>query len=114
MKLYEILTFLLIVILAITFTGMIFVAIINPEVYLFGKKLAGDEAGIYLLANAFIGVFSMVLILKKNYQIGIILALLYFGYNAYEGYISYQTITPFKILSLVIPILALICLKLEI
>ena len=58
---------LLIFTLAITFVGMIFVVITNPEVFLFGKKLAGGETRIYLLANAFVGILSAGLLLKKNY-----------------------------------------------
>jgi len=110
MKIYKILTLLLIFTLAITFIGMIFVAIINPEIFLFCKKLGGEEARIYLLANAFVGILSAGLLLKKNYQ-GIILALFYSGYNAYEGYISFQAIIPFRLLPLILSILALICFK---
>ena len=47
---------------------MIFIAIVNAEIFLFGKKLAGEEAGIYLIVNAFVGILFSVLILKKNYQ----------------------------------------------
>jgi len=57
MKIYEVLALLLIVILAIAFIGMIFIAYINPEVFLFGEKLGGNKARIYLLGNALVGIF---------------------------------------------------------
>ncbi len=114
MKIYKVLSLLLIVILVISIIGRIFIAYINPEVFLFGEKLSGDKARIYLLGNALAGIFLVALLLKKNYWQSTILTTLYFGYNVYEGYISYQTITPFTLLSLTLPILILICLKLDI
>ncbi|CAD7776835.1 hypothetical protein AIOGIFDO_02026 [Candidatus Methanoperedenaceae archaeon GB37] len=114
MKIYEVLSWLLIVMLAIAFIGRIFIAYINPEVFLVGEKLGGDKARIYLLGNALASIFLAALLLKKNYWMGTVLTTLYFGYNVYEGYIFYQTITPFTLLSLIIPILTLISLKLDI
>ncbi|WP_048086620.1 hypothetical protein [Ferroglobus placidus] len=105
---------MLIAVLGISFISKIFIAYLNPEIFFFGEKLGGDKARIYLLANALVGIFLVALLLKKDYWKGTVLAILYFGYNACEGYISYQTVTPFTLLSLLLPILTLILLKLDI
>lgn len=67
MKIYEVLSLLLIAMLAIAFIGRIFIAFINPEVSFFGEKLGDGKAKIYLLANALVGIFIVALLLKKNY-----------------------------------------------
>ncbi len=114
MKIYEVMSLFLIIILAIVIIGKIFIAYINPEVFFFGEKLGGDKARIYLIGNASVCIFLVILLLKKNYWKGTILTTLYFIYNIYEGYISYQTIPHFILFSLIISILMLICLKLNI
>jgi hypothetical protein len=65
MKVYEMLSWLLIIILAIASIGRIFIATINPEVFFFGEKLGGKPAKVYLLANGFIGILPIVLLLRK-------------------------------------------------
>jgi len=113
MKIYKILILILIVTLTISFIGQIFIVIINPEVFLFGEKLGGDKARIYLLTDALIGILPIALLLRRRYQSGIILTAIYFGYNLYWIYISYHTVGSFVVLSFIVSILALIFLKLK-
>ena len=104
---------ILIIILAIFFINQVFLAIVNPEILLFSEKLGGNKAKIYLITNALIGVLPIALFLRGKYQIGIILAIIYFGYNLYWIYISYHTVGIFLILSFVVSILTIIFFKLE-
>ncbi len=113
MKIYKILTPILIIILAIAFIGQIFMAIVNPEVFLFSEKLSGEKAKIYLIASALISILPMALLLKKRYQSGIISTILYFGYNLYEIYMSHHVVSPFVASSFVVSILALMFFKLK-
>ena len=113
MKMYQLFIRLLMIILVFYIIANIFIAVINPETFLFSKKLSGEKAIIYLLSNALIGIILLALLLTKNYQNGIFLSILYFGYNIIEKYITYQTLSPFAILSLIVSVLALIYFKLE-
>jgi len=113
MRIYRIFIWLTIFLLVFDSFGHLFIAIINPETFFFGEKWGGEKARVYLVANAFVALSVSVLI-KKNYQLGINLAILYFIYNAYEIYVSYQTITPLTIFSLIVPVMALIYFKLKI
>ena len=113
MKIYKILTLVLIIILAVDFIGQVFMAIVNPEVFLLGGKLSGEKARIYLIANALVSILSVVLLLKKRCQIGIILAILYFGYNLCILYISCHMVSPFVALSFVVSTTALMFFRLK-
>jgi len=113
MKVHGVLISFLIAILVITFMGQIFIIVVNPEVFLFGEKLGGSKARVYLLVNASIGILPIVLLLRRRYQSGIILAILYSGYNLYWIYMSYHTVGSFVLLSFIVSILALTFFKLK-
>ena len=79
--------YILRVLLVLNFLCLILVSFINPEAYLFGKKLTGIDAIIYLLTGGIFGLLIAHLLFKKKSK-GEILSLLYFGYFFTENLIT--------------------------
>lgn len=85
----------LIAILLLSFLRYIFVFIINWEAFIFGVRLAGPPAGLYLFLKA-IGAGSLAFLLIKYRQYttaAFALAVLYFGYNFIDSAVTIQTLT---------------------
>ncbi len=64
------------------FVGFV-LAVLNPESYFLGGKVAGAKATLHLMVNSLIAVFALKWIMEENPR-GTIAALIYFGYNAIE------------------------------
>ncbi len=82
-----VLRYMLIFLLIYTFIGLVFIAIINPESYFFGKKLGGVAAAAYLLTSGIFGILIAFILFKKK-NAGAVLAILYFSYNFTEVLIT--------------------------
>lgn len=78
-----VLRYMLIFLLIFDFTGSVFISIINPESYFFGKKLGGVAAAAYLLTNGIFAILIAFILLRKR-ATGAIMSILYFGYNFIE------------------------------
>lgn len=85
----------IIAILLLSFLIHIFVFIINWESFIFGVRIAGPPAGLYLFLKA-IGAGSLAFILIKYRQYttaAFALAVLYYGYNFIDSAVTIQTLT---------------------
>ena len=89
------LKYALIGILLLSFLIFIFVFTINWEAYIFGVKLNGTLAGMYLLLQGMTaGSLAYLLIKNRRYTLAVaILAVLYFGYTFVDSAITIQTLT---------------------
>ncbi len=89
------LKYALIAILLLSFLTYIFVFIINWETFIFGVRLAGPSAGLYLFLKAIgAGSLAFLLIKYQRYTLAVFaLAVLYFGYNFIDSAVTIQTLT---------------------
>ncbi|WAI01070.1 hypothetical protein [Methanogenium organophilum] len=85
----------LIAILLLSFLIHIFVFIINWEAFIFGIRLAGPPAGLYLFLEAIgAGSLAFLLIKYRQYTTAVFaLAVLYFGYLFLDSAVTIQTLT---------------------
>lgn len=85
----------LIAILLLSFLIHIFVFMINWETFIFGVRLAGPTAGLYLFLKAIgAGFLAFILIKYRQYTTAAFtLAGLYFGYNFIDSAVTIQTLT---------------------
>ncbi len=79
----DIVTYILIFLFILIFIAHVFITILNPESFFFGKKLGGERAAAYLLTDGIFGLLTAYLLRKKG-QTGTIAALLYSFYNFIE------------------------------
>ena len=86
-RLEHVVRYTLRVLLVLNFLCLVFISFTNPESYLFGQKLAGMDAIIYLLTGGIAGLLIAHLLFKKKSE-GEILSLLYFGYFFVENLIT--------------------------
>jgi len=106
----------LVFLLVLSFLGLIFVSVVNPESYFFGEKLGGGKATIYLLMGGVAGIVIAYL-LSKQKSGGEILSVLYFGYFFIETLITNLSfrfgflISPLFTMGLVISIVLLVVRK---
>ncbi len=83
----DIVTYILIFLFIFIFIANVFITILNPESFFFGKKLGGERAAAYLLTDGIFGLLTAYLLRKKG-QAGTIAALLYSAYNFIEVLIT--------------------------
>jgi hypothetical protein len=72
--------YLLAFLLGIVFFGQILASLINAEAFVFGTKLSGAQAVVYLFGNSIIGIVLAYVILRRA-RLGTVLSLVYFLYN---------------------------------
>ena len=73
----------IIIIFVINFLAGLFFSIINPEAYIFGTKLSGINAIIYILVNGITGMVIGYILFRKEMK-GIYLSLVFFVVNLIE------------------------------
>ncbi|MCX9012761.1 MAG: hypothetical protein OIN66_16790 [Candidatus Methanoperedens sp.] len=79
----DIVRYILIFLFILIFIVHVFITLINPEGFFFGKKPGGTRAVAYLLANGVLGLLTAYL-LGRGKNTGTIAALLYSAYNFTE------------------------------
>ncbi|WFN34279.1 hypothetical protein L1S32_10590 [Methanogenium sp. S4BF] len=89
------LKYVLIAILLLSFLMYMVVFLINWEGFIFGVRLAGTSAGIYLFLKAIgAGLLAFLLIRYRQYTLAVAaLAALYFGYTFADSAVTIQTLT---------------------
>lgn len=87
MKIKNTLKVVLLGILFLNLLSSLFLAIINPEAYLFGYKLGGAWASAYLLANGCLGMATAYALYRWEEK-GSYLSFIFFGYNFVEVLIT--------------------------
>ena len=108
----------LVVLLVLSFVGLVLISLINPESYFFGEKLSGEIATTYLLTGSFAGIIIAYLLFKKKRE-GEILSVLYFGYFFIETLVTNLSlgygflISPLFTIGLVISIVLLVARKMK-
>lgn len=108
----------LVILLVLSFLGSVFVSAVNPEVYFFGQKLAGEKAVVYLLIRGTLGIGIAFTFLKKKSE-GAILSVLYFGYLFHETSIAnislgyHLSISPLSAVGLAISLSLLIAKRIR-
>lgn len=75
---------ILIIMLITNFISLAIFSLINPECYFFEIKISGLNALLYMLTNGYIGILVAYSLIKEKY--GVIVALMYFGYNFLEKF----------------------------
>lgn len=85
----------LITMLLLSFLIHCMVFMINWEAFLFGIRLAGPSAGLYVFLKAFTaGLLAFLLIKYRQYTTAVFaLAVLYFGYLFLDSAVTIQTLT---------------------
>lgn len=87
MKIKNTLKVVLLGILFLNLLSSLFLAIINPEAFLFGYKLGGAWASAYLLANGCLGIVAAYALYRWEEK-GSYLSFIFFGYNFVEVLIT--------------------------
>ena len=106
----------LIILLIYNFFSSVFVILVNPESYFFGKRLTGVNAIIYLLIRDITGIGIVYYLFKKKSKVEI-LSLIYFGYFFVESLITNLSlglgfsVSPLPNFGLVVSIILLVLRK---
>jgi len=87
MKIKNTLKVVLLGILLLNLLSTLFLAIINPEAYIFGYKLGGAWAAAYLLANGCLGMAAAYAMFRWEEK-GSYISFVFFGYNFVEVLIT--------------------------
>ncbi|MDH5769869.1 MAG: hypothetical protein OEZ25_01065, partial [Candidatus Bathyarchaeota archaeon] len=83
----KVVRYTLVVLLVLSFVGLVLISLINPESYFFGEKLSGEIATTYLLTGGITGIIIAFLLFKKKSG-GEFLSVLYFVFFFIETLVT--------------------------
>ena len=114
----KVVRYTLVVLLVLSFVGLVLISLINPESYFFGKKLSGEIATTYLLTGGITGIIIAFLLFKKKSG-GEFLSVLYFVFFFIETLVTNLSlgydflISPLFTMGLIFSIVLLVVRKMK-
>jgi len=114
----KVVRYTLVVLLVLSFVGLVLISLINPESYFFGEKLSGEIATTYLLTGGITGIIIAFLLFKKKSG-GEFLSVLYFVFFFIETLVTNLSlgydflISPLFTMGLIFSIVLLVVRKMK-